>query len=346
LVAGTVWWLAALLLGGDEARAWRGLLTSFLFFTPMSAGLVTWSATVLLSRGRWTGYYERLAAAGASFALPSVLVLGALWLGSAEWAPWIGRELPQSAWLSRPFLFVRDLVGLMAFWIAAGVYVTRRIRCGGTTAAVVLVLAYAVVFSLLGFDLVMGSVISGTEPLAWKSEMIGGYLFVSGLYAAVAAWALQAVFQPDANLDRLHDFGKLIVAFAMLTTYLMYSQLLPIWYENLPAETLILAPRMNIPAWKWISFGLLGTVYLGPVAFLLLVRAKRSRVWLGAVCLVVLAGLWVERWWLLAPQFDAVPRLGSPELSAGLALLGAFGLGLELFKRRLPLLLPLEDVTR
>jgi hypothetical protein len=103
---------------------------------------------------------------------------------------------------------------------------------------------------------------------------------------------------------------------------------------------------MNIPAWKWISFGLLGTVYLGPVAFLLLVRAKRSRVWLGAVCLLVLAGLWVERWWLLAPQFDAVPRLGSPELSAGLALLGAFGLGLELFKRRLPLLLPLEDVTR
>ena len=51
---------------------------------------------------------------------------------------------------------------------------------------------------------------------------------------------------PDA--DRRHDLGKLIVAFSLLTTYMMFSQLIVIWYENLPDEVRFVIPRPDAAA--------------------------------------------------------------------------------------------------
>ena len=48
---------------------------------------------------------------------------------------------------------------------------------------------------------------------------------------------------------------------------------------------------------------------------------------------LVLAGLWVERWWLVAPAFDPSPRLGVPEFSVAVAFAGALGLGMSVFRR-------------
>ena len=121
-----------------------------------------------------------------------------------------------------------------------------------------------------------------------------------------------------------------------MTTYLMYSHLLPMWYENLPDEVRFLVPRMNFQPWLAISYGLLGTVYLGPLVLLLTERSKRNRWSLGAISLLVLAGMWVERWWLVTPTFDPAARFGLVELSMAAAFIGMLGIGLEQFDRRMP----------
>ena len=110
-----------------------------------------------------------------------------------------------------------------------------------------LAFAYCAVFTLLGFDMVMA-----LDP-HWFSTLFGGYFFVSGLYAALAAWTLITALRSAApDKERLHDLGKLMVAFSLLTVYMMYSQLLPQWYENLPNEV---ALRRAAPAFRAVGLG-------------------------------------------------------------------------------------------
>ena len=310
--------------GTDGGRAWRSLLVNFLFFSSLSGGLAVWPALVGSCQGRWHLPVERQAAAAVAFCIPSLLALGLLWAGSSGWAPWYGRHLRQGLWLNNSFLFGRDLCALFLFWSLAALYGHRRNAgeeaglCGA-----LLVLCYCLVFSLLGFDLVMA-----LDP-AWYSNLAGGYFFMSGLYIAVTAWALLASGQREAGEEELHDLGGLMVAFSLMTTYLMYAHLLPFWYENLPHEIRFLVPRLNFHPWKTVSALLLCVVYFGPLVLLLPERAKRNRRVLGAVSLLVLLGMWVERWWLVAPTFDPAVRLGLSEFSLAAAFLGVLGLGME-----------------
>ena len=315
------------LQGSDPARAWRSLLINFLFFSSLSGGLVVWPALVRTCNGRWHREVERLAAGGIAFALPSLVALVVLWIGSPGWAPWYGARLHQGFWLDNSFLFGRDLAALLVFWGLAACYQRQRSRGEGRVCGGILIVVYCLAFSLLGFDLVMA-----LDP-HWYSNLAGGYFFMSGLYIAITGWALLASRRPEASGDQLHDLGQLVVAFSLMTTYLMFAHLLPFWYENLPQEIRFLVPRMNFPPWKSVSYGLLCVVYFGPLVLLLTEYAKRSRPLLGAISLLVLVGMWLERWWLVAPTFDPAVRLGLSELSLAAGFLGLLGLGMEWYHR-------------
>ncbi len=334
-----IFWGALLFLGlaawataggcGEAGRWWRALLINFIFFTPMAAGLVVWSAVLLVSRSGWHGSLEGRALAGIGFALPSVMALILLWVESPAVSPWPAHAgSPHAVWLAPNALFSRDLAALLVFWILAGCYVRLRAQRRGATLGGVLILVYCLVFSLLAFDLVM------TLDPKWTSALFGGYFFMSGLYIAMTAWTWMAAWQRNANPNQLHDLGRLMVTFSIITVYMMYSQLLPIWYENLPGEVPFVIPRLLPGPWTPVSAAILGVVYLGPLVMLLTIRAKRTPRIIGTVASVVLVGLWVERWWLVAPTFDPSPRLGLPEIAVAAAFAGALGLGMSMFGQR------------
>jgi len=85
-----------------------------------------------------------------------------------------------------------------------------------------------------------------------------------------------------------------------------------------------------------VSLALLATCYFGPLVLLLTVWAKRSRPMLGAVAALVLAGMWVERWWLVTPTLSDRVTLGLTELSITAASLAALVLCAGAFSRRMP----------
>lgn len=316
----------------DAERAWRALLINFVYFTPLAAGMVVWPAAAMASRGRWAETIQRPALAGIAFAPVSLLTFAALVLGRAHWAGWMHyKQLPNAAWLDNTFLFSRDAIALAALWGMAAWFVARM-RAGRPVAlGAWLAFVYCCVFTLLGFDLVMA-----LDP-RWFSTLFGGYFFVSGMYAALAAWTLITTLRrPRPEVERLQDLGKLIVAFSLLTAYMMYSQLIVLWYENLPDEALNVVPRLRFDRWGWVSVALLATVYLGPLIILLGRRSKGNPRFLGAVALVVLAGLWVERWWLVTPALGGALVLGLTEASITAAFAAALALGIELFLRRAP----------
>jgi hypothetical protein len=314
---------SAVAIWGDRQRAWGILLTDFLFLICLAGGLVVWPAVVVVSRGRWMGSTQNTALAGV-FLLPVCLViLVVLTAGAPAWAPWLQQEAPNSWWLNAPFLFTRDIVGLLlfsglAFWFAVALRRGERPH----KRAAWLIFVYTIVYSLLGIDLAMG-----LDP-RWYSHAFGIYFFISGLYIAAAGWALTtALADPNATPDQRDDQAKLMITFCLLTTYMMYSQLLPIWYENMPKETRFLTPRLNwITNWPAISVVLLIVVYLGPLVLFLPRRGKRSRPYVAVVAALVLAALWLERWWLVMPSlhqplaFTLAEITGVAALAAGYAL--------------------------
>ncbi|MFZ0389506.1 MAG: hypothetical protein WAN36_03530 [Calditrichia bacterium] len=330
IILGAAVWILALQTR-EAAPVWRAFLVNFLFFTPMGAGMVVWSAVVVASRGKWMGAVEKYAVAGLAFSIPSIFALVILWLGNPAWSPWYQRSFHQGVWLDPTFIFARDLFALVCFWGAAFWYYFSRRKTRSILQGGVLIVIYAVTFSLIGFDLVMA-----LDP-QWTSSLFGGYFFISGLYIAVTTWTLTSILLSRPRVARLHDLGKLIFAFCILTTYMMYSQLLPIYYENLPSETRFLVPRMNYMPWQAVSIFLLVMIYLGPIALLLTQWAKKHAWYLGLIAGLILISMWIERWWLVAPVFQSEIHLGLPEAAIFAAFLGVFALGIELFLWKMPL---------
>jgi hypothetical protein len=327
LLLGVAGWSACAIFM-DPVPVWRGLLVNFVFFTPLSAALVVWASAVMLSRGNWLGPLERVAMSGIAVAPLSLAAFVALWAGRSHWAAsMLSGDSHNLAWLNAPFLFARDGVALVIWWSFALCFALSLRKGRPKVLAGWVAFLYAVVFSLIGFDMVMA-----LDP-HWSSSLFGGYFFVSGMYAAIAFLTFVAVWQPDKSPERLHDLGKLVVAFSIMTTYMMFSQLLPIWYENLPAEIRFLVPRMNFAPWSMVSVGLLPVVYFGPLVLLLPIRAKRTPWYLGMICLVVVCGLWIERWWLVSPALGLDTTLGAADVSACAAFAGALGLGVCVMKQ-------------
>ncbi len=307
-------WIAVA-IWGDRQRAWGILLTDFLFLSCLGGGLVVWPAIVVASRGEWMGTTQNIALPGV-FLLPVCLViLIVLAAGAPAWAPWLQENVSNSWWLNTPYLFLRDALSLAVFTALAAWFV-REMRRGQRPKRLAgwLIFIYTIVYSFLGIDLAMG-----LDP-HWYSLVFGIYFFISGVYIAAAAWAfMTAVADPKATPDQLDDQAKLMITFCLLTTYMMYAQLLPIWYENMPKETRQLTPRLNwITDWPAISIVLLFVFYLGPLILFLPKRGKRNRTYVAVVAALVLIAMWLERWWLVMPTLYE-PLDFTPSELAGVA---------------------------
>jgi hypothetical protein len=310
-----------ILKSGDHSRAWYGFLINYLFFNSLAAGLTVWPAIIIASNGNWMGGTEKICMTGIAFAAPSIIALIALWIGSKSWAPWYPEFDGKEWWLNNNFLFIRNLAGQIIFWVIAYVFFKNRYKTKRKLYAGWLIFTYSIVFSLLGFDFVMS-----IEP-RWHSMMMGGYFFISALYIASAAWALFSIIFNYRDKDILHDIGKILFSFCLLTTYTMYSQLMPIWYENLPDETINLTQRLNLE-WEPVSYILLILIYLGPVLFLLTRRSKRNYKLLGIISAIILIGMWIERWQLVSAVFyKNTVLIGLPEIIPAIAF-SAFLIGL------------------
>jgi molybdopterin-containing oxidoreductase family membrane subunit len=209
---------------------------------------------------------------------------------------------------------------------------------------VALCFAYGIIYSLLGFDLVM-SLTPG-----WHSALLGWYFALGGLYSGIAALIVTAVLlrrwlgvSDLVGRNQFRDLGNLLMAFAMAMTYFFYSQALPIWYENLPPETVFAIPRIHLQPWQTLSWVMVGTGYLGVFVLLLVREMKERAATLAGVALLAVAAMWLERYLLVTPSL--APRaVGFPvlELLIGAGFLGVLVLVLLIFLGRHPAPSPLD----
>jgi hypothetical protein len=301
--------LVAALAAGKGGPAVAALLASWLFFAGLAAGSVALAAAVRLAHGTWAAEILPLAEAGSAFFGPALGLLVVVVAG----LPLLGAGAP--LWRVALRLLVASAVVF-----ALGARFVRVARAPGADPgrvrrdALVYILGYVVGLSVWAHDLVLG--LSAGPPFT----VVPAYYFLGAFLSGLAWVALVAALRDVSGPDLRHDLGKLLFAFIVVWSYLLWALFLPTWYGNVPEEVVVLLRRWQGP-WQPVTAAVLVAVFAWPFWLLFSERLKRRRGTLAAGAGAILLGLWGERFLLV------VPSLHLPGGAAALALGAAVALG-------------------
>jgi hypothetical protein len=213
----------------------------------------------------------------------------------------------------------------------------RWSKVSGIRPAFLVVLMFAVTFTLLAWDFVM-SLTPG-----WTSTLFGWLFFMGAFLNGIAMTALLATQlrsqrRLETYITPLHfwDIGKILFGFSIFWVYQFWSQYLPIWYANMPEETWWVFLRFEDP-WRPLAFTAFTMVFLLPFFGMMNKTTKSSPFWMTVFPIIVMAGMWVERHVLVMPSLhpDSV-WMGLPEVGVTIGFLGMFGWAVQGFLTRYP----------
>ena len=340
-------------------RAWQAYLINFLLWSAIAQGAVLFSAVMHMTNARWTGPLSGLSESFTAFFPISYVLFLILFLGRTHIFPWLHEDLHgKEVWLNIPFLFTRDCIGLLILYVLGFGYlfnalqlkldpnqpmsklrqsifeawqrnhrkpeeIKRRMTIWGG----LYILAFALVLSLIGFDLVMSM-----DP-HWISTLFGAYHFVKAFFIGLGALIILAAIirlkqGAASNLHdaHFHDIGKLFFAFCLLWADFFYVQLMVIYYGNIPEETHYVLIRTMLAPWNKLAWTVFIICFIGPFFILLNKWIKTKPILMMIICSVVIIGIWLEHLLLLGPALSHEAQTIPLSVSDGLITLGFVGL--------------------
>ncbi|HEX7477625.1 MAG TPA: NrfD/PsrC family molybdoenzyme membrane anchor subunit [Polyangiales bacterium] len=311
--------------GANAQGVFGALIASWLFFAGVAMGAVAFRALLSVMHARWSVPLDPAAARATAFMPAAAALLAIIVVAFRLWAPWAEHANPARAfWLNAPFFSIRELVATAAlFGMAHHGFRTARDPSSKQQRpiafAVAFCMVYCVVLSIWAIDFVLG------VDRDWVSSLIGPHLFVGALYSGIALVTLLSLAAGSVGEFQRAALTKLMVAFSILWIYMFWSQYLPIWYGNLPDEIGFVLERSAQP-WRALYLVVVATTFVAPFVLLLHPSSRRSRKVLAAVCVGVLAGLWLERIVLVMPSLHVAgtPVLDPRALFVAAGVLGAF----------------------
>jgi len=340
-------------------KAWQAYLINFLLWSAIAQGAVLFSAVMHMTKARWSGPLSALSESFAAFFPLSFVLFLLLFLGRSHIFPWLHEDLHgKEVWLNIPFLFTRDCIGLLILYAIgfAYLYNALQLRSGANKAqgafqqmiykgwlrnnrrletvkkkmtvwAGLYILAYTLVLSLIGYDLVMSM-----DP-HWISTLFGGYTFVKAFYVGLGALIiLAAIIQirkgKDSGLEpsHFHDIGKLFFAFCLLWADFFYVQLTVIWYGNIPEETHYVIERTVMIPWNTLAWTIFVICFIIPFVILLNKKVKSAPLFMVILCSAIIIGFWFEHLLLLAPVLSHDAQSLPVSVTDGLISVGFLGL--------------------
>jgi hypothetical protein len=347
------------LAGEHPERAWQSYLINFLLWSAIAQGGLLFSMVTHLTNARWSKALQGLSESFAAFFPISFVLFLLLFVGKGHIFPWLHEDLHgKEVWLNIPFLFSRDLIGLLVLyglgfgylyyalrirlgqgknhgkirglldqWWSKGTQDMERIRRRVSVFSVLYILAYALVLTLLAFDLVMSM-----DP-HWISTLFGAYSFVKAFYIGLGALIITAAIlrirEGEAlgiDASHFHDLGKLFFGFCMVWGDFFYCQFIVIWYGNISEETSYIIQRTMVAPWNILAWTVFSMVFIVPFFILLNRKVKTKPVIMLLLCSIVIIGIWLEHLLVLGPALN--PRMNTLPLgfTDGLITLGFLGL--------------------
>jgi len=353
-------------------KAWQAYLINFLLWSAIAQGAVLFSAVMHMTKARWSGPLSALSESFAAFFPLSFVLFLLLFLGRVHIFPWLHEDLHgKEVWLNIPFLFTRDCIGLLILYAIGFAYLynalqlrlnadqaqgafrqmvykgwirnnrsVEQVKKKMTVWAGLYILAFTLILSLIGYDLVMSM-----DP-HWISTLFGGYTFVKAFYVGLGALIILAAItrikkgvSSGLEPSHFHDIGKLFFAFCLLWADFFYVQLTVIWYGNIPEETYYVIERTVMVPWSKLAWTVFIVCFIIPFVILINKKVKSKPVFMVILCSVIIIGFWLEHLLLLAPALSHGAHSLSLNVSDVLITVGFFGLmviAVSFFLKRFP----------
>jgi formate-dependent nitrite reductase membrane component NrfD len=366
----TFWLLVAVFLAGvgsfvygvnsAESRPDFALFTvSFLFILGVSQVGVVFTAVLRLSNADWGKPYYRIAELStlAFFPLAIAGFILIIYFARHELFYWLDASPDDhlSPWLNIKWLIIRDLGGLLLFYILALVYVRKGLKpdmADGKAAAVIdhdkaeeqlrlfspiMLAGFIICNTLIAWDFAMMLIPH------WHSTVFPIHYWFGNVFAGTAAMIVIAAVMRRADGGahfgqyQIKCLGMMVTGFTLLWLYFFWAQFFVIWFGNLPQET--------EPVWRQMYghySGFFWTMIAGcffiPFFTLLFAIMKRSVVAMCVIAFSINLGVWVNKYLMIVPVFspDNRPFEHWIDVAMALGLLAGFLASVMVLASRLP----------
>ena len=363
---------------GNPKQAWLIYLVNFLFFSALAHGAMLFSTLMHFTGAKWSRALSGVAEAFSAFFPLSFVLFLILFIGQDHLFTWLGEDLHgKEVWLNVPFLFTRDLVGILILYVLGFIYLYhslwfrlnrsqentwlkrflyKRWESGFADLEKVnrrmiflagwFMFTFAIVLSLLGFDLVM------SMDAHWFSTLFGAYSFVKAIYSGFGALIIVAAilhmsssYSFSLTGKQFRDISTLFFGFSIVWADFFYCQFLVIWYGNIPEETAYIIKRTMVQPWNIVAWVVFIGCFILPFILLLSGKLKELPQFMIVICTLVLAGFWMEHFLLLAPNYikeaETVP-IGISEVIITAGFLGLFVVSISAYLKQFPELLDIK----
>lgn len=292
------------------------LLLNLAFWLAVFQGAIAMVAAAELAQGKWI-----LPLRKALFSVrPLILLCGLLFVGMAAHWQIYPKVIRESPWFDKWFFVIRNVAFVVVAYLVACAYVRASLKESPWKGhlAVIYILTFVVMQTLVAFNWLM--------PLQfpWVSTILGAYCFVEAIYLGIALAALLCFYlhkragdKPAGLAKTQYDTGLMMYGFCILWTSFFFTQLIIIWYGNIPEEQApyIIYYHHYSPA-PWIILGLMSFI---PFSILPFQKAKSNTNLVATIAVLVLCGAVLERWLFCAP----VAAISYPALAIEFLLMAA-----------------------
>jgi Ni/Fe-hydrogenase subunit HybB-like protein len=355
----------------DSAKAaWEIFLINFLYWTGIAQAGIIFSCIMRITNARWARPLLRVSEGLGAFLPISFVLLIVVFLGRDYILPYATEHYhhPRDIWLNMTFVVARNLIlfGILIILSAIYLYYSLRQDLGGisdkldgiaawigsgwsgeeerTTLwrrlgqyAPAVIIFYALSFSFIAWDLIMS-----LDPL-WFSTLFGPYYFMGSFLGAIGATIILSIMlRRKLGLEEYlvdthyHDMGKLLQGFSLFWVYMFFSQLLPIWYANMPETTAFVIKRVQEEPFQPLAWATLTCVFIFPFLALIPRTNKIVKPIVVFIAGVSLTGLWIDKVVLVTPSLSNTINIGITQVLITLGFLSAFIMMFLLFMRTFP----------
>ncbi len=356
--------------GSNPENAWEIFLINFLFWTGIAQAGIIFSCILRITNARWARPLLRISEGLSAFLPISFVLLLIVFAGKDYILPYATEHYhhPKDVWLNMTFVIARNVIGFIILLILSAFYLYYSLRqdLGGAGSklsgfagwiasgwtgederkaiwkklgqfAPAVIIFYAIVFSFFAWDFIMS-----LDP-HWFSTLFGPYYFMGSFIAAIGTTIILSIMLRrrlglEEYLDdhHYHDMGKLLQGFSLFWVYLFFSQLLPIWYANMPEETGFVIKRIQEEPFQPLAWAVLTACFIFPFLALMPRTNKIVKPIVVFIAGVSVTGFWLDKFVLVVPSLSNTINIGITQILITLGFLGAFVMMFLLFMRAFP----------
>ncbi len=294
-------------------------LTSFTYFTSFALAALILLMVHHITQSSWGVVVRRIPEAFSSniwvwglFIIPVLLGMHSLyhWTHTEDVLadPILAGKMP---YLNEPFFVIRQVI-YFGIWGFLG-YRLHKVsiemdKTGNWGLTQLLkkysapgILIFAITIAFASFDWLMS-----LDP-HWFSTMFGVYFFAMSFQAFFPLMILlifwmqkQGILENTISKSHIYDMGAWFFGFTVFYAYIAFSQLLLIYYANIPEETLWFYHRLE-GSWAFVSYSLIIGRFILPFFLLLNRDVKHNKKLLIFTSVLVLFMHFVEVYWIAMP---------------------------------------------